>query len=640
KLQNGTNQYVSKNEILNHADFHDFDFTSINISYTAGTAATNYRTPATSGTWIVSCPAEASNPYSICMVNATIPSRIPGGRYNVRGGVTLNTSIIGGTGINISSDLTTSGTEVVINDAGLYIINKNHIWVNEAQYLDEGQYAIYVVYVKNYGPLVANNFMITLNNPSSCEVDIAPYVANTSCMGTAQSNSSGDTWTITTIPAYMGETNCTVAWKVTANTVTVDQSACYLNVGIDSSTQHGNYGNLTNIGVEVHDNSSTTSDPGTSSAPSTESGCTSDSDCAESQACVSGTCSAISCPSGYVKDHTCYSYENEFLISDYTETIEIVQGGSNSTKVTIKNNGAYTRVAKLNATSSVSGATTEVTPTSYNLATGNSGIFTVNLTSVEDIEVGYHKLTLKVYVSTNTSIYKTKEINLVVSPREETKVMINQTYDQLKLLFASVASLFNQIPPSTDGNYTIANRTYTRILNMLSEAKDKLNAGQYVDAYSILKETNTSISEFKNQISDMSESPIFEFGGTLGLVAIIVVIIVIGGFLVYLLMPPKKGYHPVFGYRPKKKFALPKKGGALGSIKDRFKNVKIGKKKQHTLGDYNGPMPFQKKKPSLLPRPPEPEKRSILEGYKSEEKFPYSFDKSGMKDKKKKFFGK
>ncbi|MEE9323671.1 MAG: hypothetical protein V3U72_03935, partial [Candidatus Aenigmarchaeota archaeon] len=620
RLSNGS--IVSRNEIINRGDFYNVYLKETNRSYTTLTTFQNLTISATGGTWSVVCP---SGGYNLCRLNGTLLSGRPGGRYYALATVRLNTSRMGGTGINITGS-TQSSIQTVISDEGLYIVEKYHRWVNRANPLDEGDDDYYTVYIKNYGPLTATRPRIMFNNPDSCLVSIVADTTNSTCMGTSQTNKSGVTWTVTSVPGYMWEDNCSVTWKVTASAVTVDKDSCQMNIGV--ATAHGNFGNLTGVYVEVHDNTSAGSPGGPGGGPPPAAECSTDSDCATTESCVSGSCTSISCPNGYVKDHTCYSYANEFLVTGYEEKVYMMQGGYNSTNVTVKNQGGYTRVTKLDAILNLTGLTIVVDPTSYTLASGNSGVFKINFSATNATEIGYHKLTLKVYVSGNQSIHTTKNITIAIQPLEETKRQINQTRDDLKDLFASLISQFNQISPSTEANYTLANRTYQRLLNMFKDIEDKIGLENYMEAYSLLKETNSSLAEFRQQIGQVmverGQIPL----DMLTLVAIITVIVIIGGFLVYLLLPPKKGFHHAFGYVPKKKMSAT---GKLKRLFSRTKKVKGVEEDQKTLGEYEKRTPAGKK-PAQAEKPPG--KKTYMEGYQKSGESQYSYGKMGLKPKK------
>lgn len=623
QLYNGT--YSSVSGQMELENFTGMRLTNVNLS---GTYYNLYNSSKAQGTL-----CSGVN----CYVNWTLQAGAVGGQYRARVTAALNTSQLDGDGSATLSG-THDGTDsvIVINDEGLQLTSAGlNSLVNDGNPLDEGDSDYYSVYIKNYGPVAASNARIMFNNPNSCEVSITPVTTNSSCMGTAQSNYSGTTWTLgVPVPAYMSENNCTLTWRVTANSVTEDKSWCYMNVGFASD--HSNFGNLTSVGVEVHDNTSTGGDSptGGDTQPDT-SGCTSDSDCADTQVCSSGSCTSVTCSDGYVKNHKCYPYDSEYSFTSYEEKVYVLQGESNSTKVTIKNNGAYTRITKLNATIDIEGVAIEVSPSQYSLASGNSGVFEIGFNVSGTAEVGYHDVALKVYVSTNESISRTQEIKLAVQPTEETKQAINVTRDDLKRTFESLATQFSQISPGTDTNYTLANRTYNRLLSMFQDIEEMIGQENYLEVYSLLKDANSSITEFRQQIADaLADRGILPLGD-MSLVIILVVIIVIGAFLVYLLLPSKKGYHPVVGYMPRGKTSLTYR---IKHLFSKLKNVK-GVKGKIKPSSERGQMTLERferesvSQPAQQPVQQRPPSKAYEQGYEKEKDFRMSYKKKEMKDK-------
>ncbi len=393
-----------------------------------------------------------------------------------------------------------------------------------------------------------------------------------------------------------------------------------------------NFGNLTGITVTVRNNASYTPDEGGGNQQST---CSSNSSCASTQYCKNGACTTVTCPSGWTaSNHICVRNAGKLEITDYTSKVYALQGSSNSTKITVKNTGGYSYTVKLEVATGFDGLSSEIIPASYSLNTGNSGIFTVNLNVSASAEIGYHTITLKTYANENSSVYATQDITVAVEPQEQAKAEINKTKDDLKTLFNSIAAQFSQLPVSQEGNYTMANRTYARLLNMFQDIESKIQAGNYLEANSLLKDANVSLAEFKQQVEQLLGGG-FGFlpagmGGTMTLVAILVVIVVIGGFLAYLLLPSKKGYHPVLGYVPKEKVSITHK------IKHVFSKIKMPKK-QKTLAQFDKSrsaapaatqaLPFQKA------APPAPPGRAYTEGYHKLNEFPMSYDKDKFKKK-------
>jgi hypothetical protein len=106
---------------------------------------------------------------------------------------------------------------------------------------------------------------------------------------------------------------------------------------------------------------------------------------------------------------------------------------------------------------------------------------------------------------------------------------------------------------------------------------------------------------------------------------------VIGAFLAYLLMPSKKGYHPVLGYVSKEKVSITHR------ITHVFSKLKLGGR-QKSLGDFGRTAaPSVQPVPSVATARPEsnqPEKRTYMDGYHKLDQFPLAYDKNKFKEKK------
>ncbi|MFH1236866.1 MAG: hypothetical protein V1648_00470 [Candidatus Aenigmatarchaeota archaeon] len=627
-LANGT--ILSKDAMINQSDFTNIRLIEGNATLNT-TILSSYGISDISSPWNVVCPVSQT----LCRVNATLPNGAPpGGTYKGIVTVYVNTSKLGGTG-ELLGGTGIGAVPITVNDTGLRVIGSSAFNDGE-NVVYELHTTYYTAHLKNYGSLAGSSVYVAFNK-QSCPVTIVPWSTNTSCAGQTSGSgitSSSASWIIATVPKFMtGDYECNLTWKITANSVDSDDLSCPMIIGIASNhTSFGAAGNMT-IYVDVRDDATTTGDDDEGSGGQTTT-CTSNTTCGDTQYCKSGACTNLVCQSGYVASaHKCVQKAGKLEVTDYTSKVYVVQGATNTTKVTVKNTGGYIYTTKMTATSPISELTAAVTPASYNLGISNSGIFTVTFTTTEATAVGYHTVTVKAYASENESVYVTKDIIVAVQPAEGGKAAINTTRDDLKALFASVTTLFNQLPPSTEQNYTLANRTYTRILNMFQEVESNIQAGNYLEANSLLTELNASIAEFRSQVSGVGAAGLGslfggDMSGTLMLVAILVVIVVIGAFLAYLLMPSKKGYHPVLGYMPKEKTSL------VGKITHALSKLKFGGR-QKSIGDF---VP-RSAAPAVQPTPVQqarPDNKTYAEGYHRLDQFGLTYDKTKFKDREKK----
>ncbi|MCX6817253.1 MAG: hypothetical protein NTU57_00150 [Candidatus Aenigmarchaeota archaeon] len=627
-LANGS--VISQMDLINENHFTNIRLIEGNLSANNITTLGSYGKSNISAPWDKVCPT--SGGYTYCRINATQPNGAPpGGTYYGYVTVNFNTLQLGGTGERNISGTGRTAVPVTINDSGL----KLHPDIfNDDNGFYENKIAYFSANISNYGPLGVTNAFVIFKKSSSTDCTNAIYSVirtNATCsVGTVVAGSGNDIWNVT-LPGFMiGATNCTLRWRVTANAVNANTD-CNMILGI--ANNYSNFGNYTQLYITVLDNTTTTTDEDEGGGGQTTT-CSSNITCGDTQYCKSGTCTNLVCQSGYVASaHKCVQKAGKLEVTDYTSKVYVVQGATNATKVTVKNTGGYLYTTKMTATSPISELTATVTPASYSLGISNSGIFTVTFTTTEATEVGYHTVTVKAYASENGSVYVTKDIIVGVQPAEGGKTVINTTRDDLKALFASVTTLFNQLPPSAEQNYTLANRTYTRILNMFQEVESNIQAGNYLEANSLLTELNASIAEFRSQVSGVGAAGIGslfggDMSGTLMLVAILVVIVVIGAFLAYLLMPSKKGYHPVLGYLPKEKTSI------MGKITHAFSKLKFGGR-QKSLGDFGA----RSAAPSVQPTPVQqarPDNKTYADGYHRLDQFGLTYDKTKFKDREKK----
>jgi hypothetical protein len=617
KLANGT-ILSSITTLLNQSNFYNLYLLEGNTSYgsTSVTPLQNL-TNAGTGAWAVVCPGGSD--YVNCKLNGSLPANILGGVYYLVASASVNTSVLGGTGAGLTG--TGSGNvQTAVNQTAISFTGTTDIG-NVA----ESSATTYTVELRNYGPLAASNLQLRFDRGSCTTVTATRNSGN--CTNKVAGSTAAD-WNITTFSGYIP--TCTLSWTLTASSVDTETNCDDMSVEINSN--HQNYGNITGIMLTILNNATAAAPQQQGQQQTTT--CSSNSTCASTQYCAGGSCVTLACPSGMTAvNHVCTRNEGKLEITDYTQKVYVLQGGSNSTRVTVKNSGGYNYTAKLVVTSVVDGLNSSVTPTSYSLGTGNSGIFTLNFSASGTINVGYYTLTAKTYADENSSVYAMKNITIGVQPAEQTKGEINKTYGDLKNLFASISSLFNQLPASTEANYTLANRTYQRLLNMFTDIENQISAGNYLDAKTLLDEANASLASFKQDVDQLRSGPILPIlTDTMTLVAILVVILVVGGFLAYLLLPAKKGagFHPALGYTPHEKPPKVSLIKRLFSMKPKLSG------QQKTLGEYKKEE-SQKLLQAAKPAQPaqKPAEGKVYDGsYQKLDKFPLEYDQKKFKEKK------
>ncbi len=570
KLANGS--YISENETMKIYDFTSTKLKEGNVTTTTYTLQ-NITGNNPSG---VACPS--SNPSHICMIKSTLPGGSVGGRYYYIVSLRFNTSVLGGDGVNLTGT-GTSSQQIVINNTGIFLSGTDH-----PPDVYEGETIVYTVLMRNYGPLEAKDLQIRFDK-GSCKITVTrnTNMEYTNCTSATSGSNSDTDWKIPSLSGYSGWWK--LSWNIKGNDVDEDSSCSSAAVKVISN--HSHFPDITSIYINVLNNESTTTTQQQQQQESTNIGCSSNSDCADDEYCYNGVCTAVSCPNGHVSNHVCIPYQRKLSITEYPREASVMQGSTTSLKVTVKNIGDLSATTKLEIIPSLNGTTFSVSPDSYTLLSGISGIFTVKVSVSNKTEIGRYNLQFKAYATENSSVYDTKDFTLVVEPTEETKIYVNKTYNDIKKMFNDISLQFEGIIPTmvSDINYTRANRTYTRLITMLKEAENYLRAEKYVDAYMLLKEANESLKSFQEEVNKLIEEKMTKESSNMWIfIGIGIAVVVIGALLVYLLLPPKKGYHPAFGYTPPKKRSVKLKiNFALAKLKDILNIVSHMKRIHHKI---------------------------------------------------------
>ncbi|NIO19298.1 MAG: hypothetical protein GTN76_00760 [Candidatus Aenigmarchaeota archaeon] len=618
KLVNGT--VISDNNLMSYNNFTQIKINETNVTG-YGHVLTNIISGAAGGG--TGCQADP------CYINGTVPANSIGGQFNVYVAIDWNTKMFGGTGINLTGVGTTNNFK--INDTGVYLTAISAMSFGQ---INEGTQNLYFnMTVKNYGPLkVYSPKGRVYFHEGGCTSQLTTIVKDYagSCFGnpSKSSNASGAYLDYELNPFHAS--GCWIRFELDVSNISTTNKSCYFTVTSTNKKSHGDLEDIYMLIKEVSTGDGNGDEDGNGAGGGDE--CSSDSDCTDAYECSAGVCKAVTCTDGFVSDHKCNPYEKTLSITDYESKVSVVQGDSVTTEIGVKNTGNTALDVKLDITHNVTGVTQTITPSAYNIDPDETYSFTVKFTLTNTTKVGNHPITVKAHEKDDEDISATKTITLSVEPLEATKKEINQTYDNYKVLFETLKSRFLAIQPATvsDVNFTKTNRTYGSLLNMLTQIEGYLSNNQYADAADVLEDMNATLVTFEAQINQLlSEGSIFgalQLGGIWTWVAIAVVIVVIVVFLVYLLLPPKKGYHPVYGYRGPAKNPII---AQLNKIKEKIKGIGGGAKKpskeQTTLSKFE--------KQPVQPAPQPPSKPAYMEGYKRTETYPY---KESLADKLKK----
>jgi hypothetical protein len=374
-----------------------------------------------------------------------------------------------------------------------------------------------------FNVLVTNTGKDSLYSAVASIIDEHDYLTFSTCSGSA--NVTNDS-----------NSHLLCSSTMTALSVSSDQDGSF-RVNVSGRSNGLMFYTISSIAYVSVDNSGTTTTGGTTT---TTTQCSSDSDCSTGYRCSGGTC---------VKKT--YSIS----ITSYTSSLEVDWGSYVTTKVTVKNEGSYSFTAKMSVT--LDGLDASILPTSMTLDPGNAIMFTINLSTSGATTVGTKTGTLKAYVNEDTGVYQTKSFTVNVIPTEEKKKDIGDRYYNYSTLMNKLKERFDRLKTIgfvNESNITeiegLINITY---LN-LNQVKSAIDREDYATADSILATLNASINSIDSKIDAIEagqrETMGGEWSGVWFWVVVGVVIVIVAVFMVYLLMPSMKGYHPSRGYKP------------------------------------------------------------------------------------------
>jgi len=301
---------------------------------------------------------------------------------------------------------------------------------------------------------------------------------------------------------------------------------------------------------------------GGNGGPTGGTGCTTDANCASGYYCSAGTCLKKA-----------YS----IAITNYASSLEVNWSSYVTTKVTVKNDGSNAFTAKLSVI--LSGLDFSVLPASMTLDPGNAIMFTVNISVPETATLGDYSGTFKAYVSEDTTTYQTKTFSTKVLPTPERETEINDTYYNYSSIFDELMERFERLKAIgfiNESDLDLIESMLNDSFGDLDTAKEALDEGDYSTADSVLALLETNLNSIESEIEDLElqqqEGMGGEFSGVWFWVVIGVVVVIVVGFLIYLLMPSFRGYHPRYGYKPVIREGLFEKIGKM--FKRKKKKVK------------------------------------------------------------------
>ncbi len=427
--------------------------------------------------------------YSSWLLNATVPKDIPGGLYKVH---VLTQYLKDGVNYTGSTD---NGT-LVVYDAGFEMTN----YTNSYSISNTSTDRLYVN-VTNYGPVSKTASLAFVESCAGYSV-------------TAESASSGcNTVTseanFTSLDIAAHSSSCLLTFKITGS---AGASAC--SGTLTPSPSNLWFNNFT-VSVTVSGSTSSSSSSTSSSGSSTS---------------TSTTTAAGAAP--------------KYLEVVSPATVFIIQGGSNSTKITVKNvNNTKTQNISLTVEDLTTSWVTSISPTTADtvLAATNAN-FTVTFAVPNTTDVKDYTGTFKAASSLGSAV---SSFVLRVLPSEAKKVEINDTFALIKLNFTK---LQNDLAASKQGgvNISSAEKIFDEAKALVQEAETHIQNGDYFSAFQLFEQIKAKIESAKAELTKAPGAGIF---GALGfllnpLYAIAIAAVVGGAVLLYLFWPTKLKYAP------------------------------------------------------------------------------------------------
>ncbi len=424
-----------------------------------------------------------------CFVNATTTAGMVGGRYTVYASVKWWNGVVNLTG-------TGSDGPLIINATGLYLSGPTSLST-----IDEGSSTKLNVSVYNWGPVKATGTL-----------------SISGCSGIATASFSNVSAGCGSPPALDIDGNgtefCWFEWTITGQNVSGDKNCTFTLTTSDRA-----FNNLS-VSLTVRD------------------------------------LQAQQQQEQQQQQEEQPTYQPALSILTWPTNLSAYIGGSNSSTVVVKNTGTLSGIVKLNV-SIDSGITATVSPESCTIAVGANCSFTVSFAVANTSTLGSRSGTFTAYVSTSPNIKDSKSFTFTVLATESKQAELNASYQNYLAMFANYSEQITELERS--GFVSATNLSKVKILleesnTTLAVIADAIAAGNWSEVERLLTELNITMARIGDEIVKLqSERQAGEqtFWSSMWIWAgVAVVVMGTAAFIVYLLLPPKAGWHPTKGFRP------------------------------------------------------------------------------------------
>jgi len=420
-----------------------------------------------------------NNKYNLEM---TIPRNSIGGNYTLYIRATYFTGA-----------LTLSGTEnwkpLLVYDTGLMFIAPTTLRV------DEGSIAYFNATVINYGPKKASGNITFIGSCSYA--DISTSSKNVSA-GTSGSN-------FTSIQLNGNGTAAWFSWKIDASgaNITSDKT-CYYTLSSTDASFNGSVAItiiIDNLSEEEEESQTQTQ-----------------------------------IPQEEMEETTTEAAEPKYLeLTSYPTLIEIEQGESKETVVSVKN---VNDTKSQQVTLSIEGINSTwytITPSKVTISPSKIKDFKINFTIPVNAKMGEYS---GKFVAKSSYKEVKKDFTLKVLPSEEKKKEINSTINELS---KNVTALGDEIEKLEEEGYnvTLAQKEFSNLLQLLSQAKTALQNGDFLKAYQLIDDIKDALNSTREVIEDIKKTQKPGFLTRFKWVLIALASIAVG-ILIYLFWPEKE----------------------------------------------------------------------------------------------------
>jgi hypothetical protein len=496
-LQNGT--------VISALDYgmNNSNFTSaflIERNYTSSTYALQN---ITNGDTV---PCKAAE---FCMINASVPANVPGGRYTIFTTAQWNSTLgssIPGTPVVLTG--TGGGYPLVVWAPGIKLTAVNSTSISQGEYVD----TYFNFSVTNYGPQTAESGIITMNNLCShIVVNASTYnYINGTCTITAAT--SNNYFTIGNLPG--NGSACWMTFKIHSNNVSGAQT-CGVSPVMNITLDRFGFNNLTEITVGISD--------------------------------TDGTSGGTSTSTGTATPTT--SYNRSVQLLSYNTNFNARLGDNMSTTVSVKNTGNATSIIWLSATTNNSAVFTTVDPSFASIAPSATRTFNVYINVSNVSKLGLFLGTFKAYVEGSADTwFESRNFDLRVEATAERKVEINLSYANYTAQLANLTSVFNSMKAgglADAGNLTKIGELFNRTLDLVARIEAALNASDYATAESLISEMASNLNRIQADMAaaGAASSAIgADFLNSAVFWAVIGIVIAgVAGVLIYMFLPAKSG---------------------------------------------------------------------------------------------------